>query len=66
VTPDQCLARRQRLNLSTETLARRAGLAERTVIRFEAAAVSPRFLTVLALRRALDAYETDPVPSGIN
>lgn len=61
LTPQVCRERRTRLGLTTWRLANLAGLAERTVLQFEAGAVSPRPGTLIALRRAFRAAETDPV-----
>ncbi len=52
MTPDECRTRRTELGMSTERLASLAGLAERTVVKFEASLVSPRPGTVIALGRA--------------
>lgn len=53
LSAEDCRKRRIELGLTPAMLAMRAGLAERTVLRFEAAEVASRFGTVLALRRAL-------------
>lgn len=53
MSPDECRARRLALELTPYQLARRAGLTERTVERFEAGVVHPRPVTLVALRRAL-------------
>ncbi|MGH6911214.1 MAG: helix-turn-helix transcriptional regulator [Phenylobacterium sp.] len=52
MSPDDCLARRERFGLSTCQLALRAGLSEKTVRAFEAGRVAPRPGTLVALRRA--------------
>jgi len=55
LSPAAC--RREALGLTPYALARRAGLQELTVIRFEAALVRPRPVTVVALHNALRKLE---------
>ena len=58
LTPEECLQQRSALGLSAERLATLAGLAERTVKKFEAGSVHARIGTVLALRNGLlDVHE---------
>lgn len=57
LAPDVCRRRREVLHLSIAELARRAGLTEQTVERFERAAVRPRPVTIVALRNALRRSE---------
>jgi predicted transcriptional regulator len=64
MSPDDCYARRTRFGLSTYELALRAGLAEGTVKRFEAARVAPRSGTLIALRRAFRELERDAEGAG--
>ena len=59
MSPDDCYARRTQFGLSAYELALRAGLTERTVKRFEAADVTPRPGTLVALRRAFRELERD-------
>lgn len=58
LSPATCRRRREALGLSPYELARRAGLQELTVIRFEAAQVRPRPVTVVALHNALSRLES--------
>lgn len=53
MTKEECSAARARLGWSTYRLAAIAGLAEKTVLRFEAGEAEPRPGTLIALRRAL-------------
>ncbi|MBW8814364.1 MAG: hypothetical protein JF588_13130 [Caulobacterales bacterium] len=46
-------------------LARRAGLAERTVLRFEAGLAQPRPVTLVALRKTLRLLEADAERLGV-
>lgn len=62
--PDECRRRREALGLSLEDLARRAGRELRTVERFEAAAVRPRPVTIVALRNALRRAEAEQAQRG--
>jgi DNA-binding XRE family transcriptional regulator len=55
LTPEACRELRDRLQLTTYRLAGLAGLAERTVVRFEEGLVAPRPGTRIALRRAFRA-----------
>ena len=57
LAPEVCRRRREALGLSISELARRAGLTEQTVERFEDAAVRPRAVTIVALRNALRRSE---------
>lgn len=57
--PDECRSRREALGLSIEDLARRASREPRTVERFEAATVTPRPVTIVALRNALRRAELE-------
>lgn len=59
LAPEACRRRREALGLSAYQLAQRAGLQELTVVRFEAALVQPRPVTVVALCNALSRLETD-------
>ncbi|MBU1376246.1 MAG: helix-turn-helix domain-containing protein [Alphaproteobacteria bacterium] len=59
LAPEDCRRRREALGLSLEDLARRAGRELRTVERFEAAAVRPRPVTIVALRNALRRAELE-------
>ena len=59
LAPQDCRVRRLRLGVAPDVLARRAGLAERTVKLFEAAQVAPRHRTVVALRQALAVLEIE-------
>jgi ribosome-binding protein aMBF1 (putative translation factor) len=51
--PKLCRKAREALGWSPWTLARAAGLAERTILDFESGATTPRPGTLIALRRAL-------------
>jgi predicted transcriptional regulator len=51
--PKLCRKAREALGWSPWTLARAAGLAERTILDFEAGTTRPRPGTLIALRRAL-------------
>lgn len=59
LAPEACRRRREALGLSVYELSRCAGLEERTVLRFEAALVRPRPVTVVALRNALSRAERE-------
>jgi predicted transcriptional regulator len=59
LSPDDCRRRRQALGLDPYQLARAAGLFELTVIRYEAALVRPRPVTVVALRKTLRRLEAE-------
>ena len=54
MTPEECRRRRMARGLTPESLALLAGLAERTVLRFEGRNVESRYGTILALTRARD------------
>src|SRR5690606_34602373 len=60
MTPEECSAARERLGWTTHRMASIAGLAERTIIRFEAGEATPRPGTLIALRRALRSAQ-EPV-----
>lgn len=51
MSPEDCRARRAELGITEYELARRAGLVERTVVRFEARLSRPREVTLTALRK---------------
>lgn len=51
MTPDDCREQRTSLGVSPGELARRSGLVERTVLRFEAGLARPRPVTLVALRK---------------
>lgn len=57
LSPAACRRRREALGISPHELARQAGLQELTVIRFEAALVRPRPVTIVALHNALRRLE---------
>jgi predicted transcriptional regulator len=59
MTPEECRSRRRALAASTAELASRAGLVERTVIRFEARLARARPVTLVALRRGLRVLESE-------
>lgn len=59
MTPVECRERRAVLGITPGDLASRAGLAERTVVRFEAGLAQPRPVTLVALRRAFRLFTTD-------
>jgi predicted transcriptional regulator len=60
MTAEECRIRRASLGLTPAALARRAGVVERTVLRFEAGLVQPRPVTLVALRKAFRLVEADP------
>jgi transcriptional regulator with XRE-family HTH domain len=63
MTAEECRARRAAAGLTPYQLARLAGLAERTVVLFEAGR-SARAGTLIALRRAFRSLETaQPQPA---
>jgi DNA-binding XRE family transcriptional regulator len=62
VSPDQCKAARARLGLSQAALAKAAGVAERTVIKFENGGPVGRS-TVMALKAVLAAGDVAFVSS---
>jgi predicted transcriptional regulator len=64
MTPVECQARRAALGLSPYELARRAGLVERTILRFEAGLSAPRPVTLVALRRAFRSVESNSSPAA--
>lgn len=53
MSPADCRIRRVGLGVTEYDLARRAGLVERTVLRFEAGLAQPRPVTLVALRKGL-------------
>jgi DNA-binding XRE family transcriptional regulator len=57
MSPEECLGRRSRLALTRESLARLAGVAERTIRMLEEGRVSPRPTTLVALRRGFRLAE---------
>jgi hypothetical protein len=57
VTPDDCRRLRQAHGLTHQALAALAGLAERTVIRFEGRVGGSRHGTVLAIKRGFQRAE---------
>ncbi len=59
MTPEECRARRLALGATLRDLARRAGLVERTIERFEAGMVQPRPITLIALRRGFRVLEAE-------
>jgi hypothetical protein len=59
MTPEECRGRRRAVAASTAELAARAGLAERTVLRFEAKLAKARPVTLVALRRGLRVLEME-------
>lgn len=59
MTPAECRERREALGASTYRLAARAGLAERTVVRFEAGLAHARPITLVALRRGFRVLESE-------
>ncbi len=65
MTPSECQRRREALRLTGAELARRAGLAERTVLRFEAGLAQPRPVTLVALRKTLRLLEADAERLGV-
>jgi predicted transcriptional regulator len=58
LSPDDCRRRREALGLTIYSLAAHARLRESTVLRFEAALVQPRPVTVVALHNALTRLES--------
>lgn len=63
MTADECRMRRSAAGLTTYQLARLSGLAERTIILFEAGRAA-RAGTLIALRRAFRAVEARPVEAA--
>jgi hypothetical protein len=59
MTPEECRTRRRAVAASTAELASKAGLVERTVVRFEARLAKARPVTLVALRRGLRLLETE-------
>jgi len=64
MTPEECRRRREAHGLTIEKLALLAGVAERTVLRFEAQSVQSRYGTMLALKRALERLDSADQPAG--
>lgn len=59
MTPQECREARARLRVTPCELARRAGLAERTVLRFEAGLAQPRPVTLVAIRKGFRTIATE-------
>ena len=59
MTGDECRRERERLGLSIDRLATRAGLAALTVTRFELGVTEPRPVTLVALRKAFRLLAED-------
>ncbi len=59
MTGEECRRERERLGLTIERLATRAGVAGRTVLRFELGVTEPRPVTLVALRKALRLLAED-------
>jgi len=64
MTGAECRRERERLGISIERLATRAGVATRTVLRLELGMTRPRPVTLVAVRKALRLLAEDARPGA--